>query len=1127
MRMSIIEFLKKELIGPDPIPPLVQENGEEILVNEPPRQRYGAGILFPQESLYENCEATNSTEEELIDQHVDEEPEDETVPYIEIEGERFSSGTDDESSDVVDDTINLTNSRLQSAMGFSCFLKIPDEGLCVDISAGRYKSGEISLQDNEGNSYLKKAFFRESLDTQIHIKRDDLPKLMGDCREFPVVKDGEETGLYLHVTKRYSVVDHSEGELFTFTLINRLSSPNSTIDNERCFFQVEFSVKSKFPCFLPYPQKRSIALNEDEKSNRLLYRNRKTYAIGHGCSPTWQEEKGHLASSIKTESIPTFEMKPIVPTVIPGVTLSMLEMSDLSEMEDITSPLSIMCGKYRKWIKEQEELASEHLEGELKETADKHIDNCRRCLDRMEEGIRLIKSDPVVNRAFRLMNRSMLMQQLRYALELREWRVGKNGETIIDKGHFPDLKIRESWPDWPDQKLGLWRPFQIAFILMNIKSMAVPEDPERELVDIIWFPTGGGKTEAYLGLTAYTIFLRRLRNPDNSGTAVLMRYTLRLLTAQQFQRAASLICACEIIRKEHESELGSERITIGLWVGESLTPNKRSDARKAIKELQQNKSEDNPFVVLKCPWCGAQMGQVKCGKEVKIKGYRDNLKTIVFQCHDSDCDFSKHNFTLPLLIIDEDIYENPPTLIIGTVDKFAMLPWKPEAKSLFGRRRGINVAPPELIIQDELHLISGPLGSMVGHYETLISELCRNDMNGGVKAKIVASTATISQAREQAHALYNCGKDNVFQFPPQCIDAGESFFAYEEKEAPGRLYVGIHATALPSHATTQIRVISSLLQAAKSVPGNEKDRNYYWTILNYFNSIRELGHAATLVRADISEYLRAMWNRKGIHKENRRFIDRAIELTSRISNSEIPRSLQALEISYPSKEIQKPVDICLATNMISVGVDVPRLGLMTVIGQPKTTSEYIQATSRVGRAKEGPGLVVVIYNPSKPRDRSLYEHFVSYHSTIYSQVEPTSVTPFSAPVRERALHALLVGFVRYLSDRNSESPQPMPDSELIRRIESIIAERVYSIDTDEADQTIRLLMERINEWRRYLPSRYGDFAPPSPILPLMYPAGTTPLDEWDDKPWPTPSSMRNVDASCEARILANYSFEEN
>ena len=240
---------------------------------------------------------------------------------------------------------------------------------------------------------------------------------------------------------------------------------------------------------------------------------------------------------------------------------------------------------------------------------------------------------------------------------------------------------------------------------MNLRAVAEPDCPERRIVDVIWFPTGGGKTEAYLGLSAFCMFLRRLRNPDHAGTSILMRYTLRLLTTQQFQRAASLICACEYIRRGNEDRLGSERFSIGLWVGTEVTPNSEKDAVTSLNNLLNHRGV-NKFVILSCPWCGAAMGPQKMGSSAKCKGYRKLARPgrVRLICEDSDCDFSSDD-GLPLAVIDEHIYESPPTLLIGTVDKFAMLAFRPEARRLFGI--DTPFPPPELIIQDELHLISG------------------------------------------------------------------------------------------------------------------------------------------------------------------------------------------------------------------------------------------------------------------------------------------------------------------------------------------------------------------------------------------------------------------------------------
>jgi ATP-dependent helicase YprA (DUF1998 family) len=476
--------------------------------------------------------------------------------------------------------------------------------------------------------------------------------------------------------------------------------------------------------------------------------------------------------------------------------------------------------------------------------------------------------------------------------------------------------------------------------------------------------------------------------------------------------------------------------------------------------------------------------------------------------------------------VDDAIYDQPPTLLIGTVDKFAMLPWRPQARSLFGL--GTKYDPPELIIQDELHLISGPLGSMVAHYETAIEALCRSG-SGARAPKIVASTATISHASEQIRALYN--DRSAFLFPPQGLRVGESFFARENTTGAGRLYIGVFASALPSHVTAQIRVVSALLQAVKSLEVSEPALlDPYWTLMAYFNSIRELGHAATLIRADIREYMNAMWDRQALTKElggqdalkKRRFINRDLELTSRIQSSQIPEILQQLFSPLQSGEDQHAVDVCLATNMIQVGLDVPRLSLMTVIGQPKTTAEYIQASSRIGRRE--PGLVATIYNPSRPRDRSHYEHFRAYHQNLYRFVEPTSVTPFAEPVIERALHAVAVALVRTLGGDalRSRPNSPPPDDALVKTVRSIISERVSNVDSQQLTAALARLDAVFEEWRRVPPAKYGDFGTPDEEEPLMYPSGTERHPQWSVRPHPTPSSMRNVDATCDAGVISSF-----
>lgn len=1113
MRDDILKFIKKELIGPDPIKPHIQENGEEILLNEPPRLRYGAGVLFPRAATFEKADSTTSEEEKVLEK-LEEEKKETDDP---VKTEESKAPVD--MAEDFEEEIGLANSFLPSAMGFSCFSIIPKDGFTVKATLGVYEIKEYSYQKEDGTSVSRKAYYRISLDQEFTLNASEIPLQSGKSIDKLLVdKDGKEINLKLNIRNRTHENNSTNNiHLLTFTLINLNTGGAENIKNEDCFFQVSFSVTANEKCFCPYKAAASKTDKDDEKSNLLLFRKKKTFAVGHGCSPAWNDNDIDFTDSITTEAIPVYEIKPIVPNELKSVELKMFDLSDLSE-KDITTNLVKLNVEYEAWIDKQEEIANAELKDELLETALRHIESCRLCLQRMKEGVDVLKSNEKVNRAFKLMNRAMLLQQLHYGIETRNWILDKGNITGVKDAVIPNINDSSTWK----QGLGAWRPFQLAFILMNLNAMLDSSHGDREMVDLIWFPTGGGKTEAYLGLSAFTIFLKRLKDKNDSGTTVLMRYTLRLLTAQQFQRAAALICACDKIRKENEEELGTARITIGLWVGSDSTPNRRDEARRAFQIMEQGREEENPFIVLKCPWCGSQMGYLKEARTNKVKGYKrrkiGTKETIIYQCDNQQCDFSKPDFNLPLVVIDEDIYDNPPTLLIGTVDKFAMLTWKPEAKTIFGFRGNDRpFSPPELIIQDELHLISGPLGSMVGLYETMIEELCTVN---NIKPKIIASSATISRAKEQINSLYGRGTNNVNIFPAQCLSAGDSFFAYEDTTSTGRIYTGIFASALPSHATAQVRVLSALLQSVKSISvADEILRDPYWTALTYFNSIRELGHAATLIRADIREYMNSIWIRKAIKGDERRFINRDIELTSRINSNDIPEYLEQLSKSWTGDKNEYPVDVCLATNMISVGVDIPRLGLMTVIGQPKTTSEYIQATSRVGRSKKGPGLVFTIYNCSKPRDRSHFEHFQEYHSKIYSKVEPTSVTPFSAPARERGLHAILVGLIRFYStDQSATAPRPFPQKEIIERVTQIIFDRVHLIDDEEYDKTLELIEEKLEYWKNELPLVYGSFGQQTNI-PLMYPAGTNPSEDIKARAWSTPTSMRNVDSTCEAYII--------
>jgi len=1167
LRQRMYDALHDELVGPAPGLPAVQfgpnddRNGEEILrPQDSPRLRYGAGILFPQRADVASQDSLDSLDSENTKSAKDETESASADDLVRDEsrmaGARSEADTEQE--------VNRANEYLPSAMGISAFVEVPAAGVRIRVRAARYEQRELEGRgrtDDAGKYHPYNAWWRIPISADdIDIPSDVLLGLEQTAVEREVSTAAHDVRLSVHVFSRPlhaiagdRAVDATPSRrMLTVTLLNRTPGGDKRPHDQECFFQCRFAIEAAdgSSCFLPYPEAAAADASEEEAGLQLLYRDRKVFAVGHGCAADWQSRSNlrneweieaadsnrpsgmHNGSvpRVWSEVLPTFEIPPVVPSELPGVELSMGVLAGASRAESVAQCRRLSAA-YAQWIEaQQDSLATGSVPPELQAVANANLNRCRNCLERITAGIDLLASDHRTHVAFALMNKAMLMQQIHYRLASdgggRKWSTD-DGKISLDR----EFRV----PDYSTAK-NKWRPFQLAFILMNLRSLVDPSSSDRSIVDVIWFPTGGGKTEAYLGLTAFTLFLRRLKNPRNAGTAVLMRYTLRLLTAQQYQRAASLICACEILRRDDPESLGEGSFSIGLWVGSAVTPNKEAGAVAELRRLHREGTR-NPFVVLACPWCGAGMGPVKRGHAFVTPGYRQlgSPQRVRFQCGDSACAF--HGSTgLPLLVIDEQIYNEPPSLLIGTVDKFALLPWYPESASLFGVNATGSQTPPELIIQDELHLISGPLGSMVGHYETIIDELCRDAR--GTPAKIIASTATISRAAEQVHALY---ARQPFLFPPQALSVGNSFFAEERPDLSGRLYVGVFASGLPSQQTTMVRVLAALLQGPASdatLPPDVVDP--YWTLVAYFNSIRELGSTATLVSADIREYLGVMHDRHGWSPvwgaesaASRRFLSArgSLELTGRVSGNAVTDALQQLFVRYEGARVtggvedgerrDPPVDVCLATNMIQVGLDVPRLGLMLVAGQPKTTSEYIQATSRVGR--NTPGLVVTTYSASKPRDRSHYEHFRAYHESIYRHVEPTSVTPFAVPVRERALHALMVALVRFWGAATLRtSPNPGPSPSLWARVRSVLLSRVRSVDESEFEQTEEMIDRIINEWRRLPASRYGDFAPPDPTTPFMYPSGSQPLAAWQDRSRATPSSMRNVDAECDAAVLTSY-----
>lgn len=1069
LRAKLDKLVRQDLLGPS--------DGEHEEINEANvRGRYIVGLLAPKG-------------QSII-------PDDDDPLAVD--------GSSDGQDGKADTEVPQTASMLPSAIGLTFTVSGQATAIRVTAKWGKYKRirSETQPLDDKGNPPLVwKRWPKEGTD-ELNLKA-------GDLRVFYPDPDNQDVYVRGICRQRDGVWT------ITLFLVNAQSEPEQNKD-EAWLFQPELIVTATDDA--PHGGaifiKRQLPddlnnLDKEDRAMQMLYRRQVEFAVGHGVAThvTPIDTNWERAFEIRTQVIPEYEVEKMEPPStddIPKLGKTVIDMKTLAEREtggfsDLLMPLT---DAYDEWLTEREAEAknSDDLDG-FKTEAKSNLDNGREALRRIKAGIELIDQDPQVAEAFRFANRAMWYQRIRsiYAAQNRQ-------------GQDPDLKTI----DIPKNRS--WRPFQLAFVLLNLPGLADPthderSDPTKALADLLWFPTGGGKTEAYLGVAAFAIGIRRLQKTvgDYSGMAgvtVLMRYTLRLLTLQQFQRATTLIAACEMIRRNDPANWGIEPFRIGLWVGQSSTPNWTKDAAEAIKrdhgtgQWKNAGGKGTPHQLTNCPWCGAE---INSGKNIRVESYSQGRGRTFQYCSDKlgRCPFSFKQAPdegLPIVVVDEEIYRRLPTLLIATVDKFAQMPWKGATQMLFGRvtghcprhgfrsseledadrhpkKRGFPAVqtqsidplrPPDLIIQDELHLISGPLGTLVGLYETAVDHLCTWQLNGKtVRPKVIASTATIRRAQNQVHNLF---LREVKIFPPSGLDADDNFFARKKdssEDSPGRLYIGLCAPGTRLK-TLLIRVYVAYLAAAQTLYTEYGQAIDPWmTLIGYFNSMRELGGMRRVVDDAVRTRLFRI-EKRGLKQ---RSVWNVEELTSRKSAVEIPEILDQLEIKFDPNQEQKgkkrPLDVVLATNMISVGVDVSRLGLMVVASQPKATAEYIQATSRVGRAF--PGLVCTVYNWARPRDLSHYERFEHYHATFYQQVEALSVTPFSPRALDRGLTGVMASYIRLLGEDfnpNENAGKLEYDHEFVQEALAGISHRAGLVtESNQVEEMVQqMLKKRLDEW---------------------------------------------------------------
>ncbi|MDR1386415.1 MAG: DISARM system helicase DrmA [Propionibacteriaceae bacterium] len=1180
VRENLADILARELLGPD--------GGDTESLDVPPDTKYVLGRIAPTKLRESNeapaaDDADDGSTLELGDDLAALESS--GVPLSDVD-DTAATGDEDSGGDRDDEPVRR-GLMIPASMGLRFQVPRDLDRFTVRCSWGVYNSEKTGQVDESGRDVRR--FRRRPVDESVVVTVADSQP--GVTAEYRLTGD---------VVLRVDSYDDPEFDrwLIEAALCNDRETPRR-IPTNAWMFQTQLWVEADGrDVFLPV---RDVTLDTgwepDDELRRLelQYRDRLEFAVGRTCSADWTVAPGaRRATQVRTCWLPTAETPQTRAYEVDGASLDMRQLAgaDATQLEAGLRPI---VSAYAAWLDDRD-VQAETLPDHLREEAAEAVAEARQVLAQLGDGLDFLVADEEARRCFGFMNQVMADQRVHSQIaDLRT----KEPKLTVDQAEAQVLDPTVN--PFPHH----WRAFQLAFVLMQLRALTEPTTGRRSgdlaKVELLFFPTGGGKTEAYLGLAAYAFAIRRrqglVETPDgpldgSAGVTVLMRYTLRLLTSQQFQRATTLVCAAELARQEAPDRWGAEPFQIGLWVGTNVSPKRVAEADEELTKLRERGAvASHRFTALqlgRCPWCGSPLSH----KDVTID---KTVGRVFVRCPDpfGSCPFSEGGQVadgIPVLTTDEEIYRLAPCFVIATVDKFARLAREGEAASLFGYvrkrcdRHGFvhpdykncdikdgskhpakaghpaaamrpisRLRPPDLIIQDELHLITGALGTTVGLFEVAIDVMTtwRTATGQPVKPVIVASSATVRNAPDQVRALYGRG---VTVFPPQVIDVSDTFFSRDVAPSPsdpGRRYVGLSTTGVKL-TTAEIQVAIALMAGAQSLldqAGAAADP--YMTLVGYFSATRELAGMARYVKDDVQTALSK--GKSGSLLPTRSGTDFGSlnlgELTSRVASSEITKTLDEMAAVFdpaidstsartaaraaraqgkdaPRHEVN-PFDVVLATSMLQVGVDVARLGLMLVVGQPKNTAEYIQASSRVGRDSSRPGLVVTLGNWARPRDLAHYEQFRHYHETFYKQVEPLSVTPFSVTSLERGLEAVLVSAARVsqaaqVSGLSPEQEAGRVDVErpfMENLIDALVARVRRASDDASADSARLRLKTRLDDWerrrshldKRQLQLAYERVFDPSKFRALIRSAETVrSRDKANEAPFVVANSMREV-----------------
>ncbi|MCH7646990.1 MAG: hypothetical protein IIA83_00065 [Thaumarchaeota archaeon] len=1189
IRKILQDEIQKEVVGPHEI--------DEVFKNsDSPKSRYLSGVLYPIQT-----------------------------PVLDDDFQNSGAGIRDHDGGEDSEKVPINVGTKPSSMGLTCNLLKSQKSVVANISYGRYLPPQQSTSTKEDKTSKK-------INNTEKEKYPDWQRI--DHKFDPITidtsKKSDKIELEPNIFFRYFINENKEFDYFSLSVfVTNESSVHGDdyVDDSQCVFQptIKLTSSNSSKIFLNISKilpKKINQINPDDRITAFLFRNFKHFAAGRNCSVEWNpEEQTSMTSWVQTTFTPNFiirEIKPRSPSNEIEKSLSMRLLSEIHDYSKYSDILMPIIDDYKKWIDDLINRKNKWIESEsdyeknfisIIDVPQKQIDDCIEALDRIKEGMQIISSNPLIGESFRFANEAMYLNR-----SYTVW--AKENRDKIAKGE----QISESGPNFDSQKEPTWRLFQLAFLLLTIESLSNPNSRNRKTVDLLWFPTGGGKTEAYYGVIAFILAHRRLKGSnfnkqngiqspkleeelDRYGVTVIMRYTYRLLTLQQFQRAVTLFCAFEYIRlknSDNVKKFGSEPFLVGLWVGHDTTPNNFDEAKKLIQQKRNNSNfiidRTDPIQLLNCPWCGRKLNAHNYEFEQNYQSLEKlKPKRIRIRCSNK-CFFGKpldSDRVLPVVFVDDDIRNLRPSLLIATVDKFAQISWNWKYSTLFGnvsqycKEHGYNpgnmsttskdrcnhikkhkfsngqeeifptininrkLSPPELIIQDELHLIAGPLGTLTGLYETAIEILCTNEQNN--TPKIIASTATTKKSDIQIKYLFNSDMTKIF--PPQGFEFGDSYFAQVlplSDDHPGKLHVGVCSTSV-SGPNVDSRIASCMLRKIRHIRENKAKyhfdgKNYkfeddeidsYFTLVSYYNTIKNLGSAMRMYEDTVPNYMDTIINtsENRFQKENSAIkksvkILQKTELTGRINAANIPQILHRMEIKLPDKEV---LDALLCTNMLSVGVDVDRINVMVINGQPKSTSEYIQATGRIGR--KDPGIVVTNYTYIRPRDLSYFENFNQFHSTYHKSVEPGTLTPFAGRARDRGLAGVFFALVRLNSKTISEDPKMFTRTKQIDEIKKKILKRVALLEPKEEEYTAQDIEKIIEKWELAV-SQYRNWSEEStsdlryrrnPVTNVTKPGVTYLLnssrDTFNENTFVIPESLR--EAESEIRLYYSKQFTED